>query len=121
MAMIVVAGPRSRALRMLMVAVIAGSVVAGPARGAACGAKSGPRTLPLVELYTSEGCSSCPPADVQLARLRPGTTLVPLALHVGYWDDLGWRDPYAQDGFARRQGWLAKRGGRCAFNGGSGS
>ncbi|MFZ0790983.1 MAG: DUF1223 domain-containing protein [Chromatiaceae bacterium] len=107
-----------RTLITALVAAVAGTPSAGLA---ACDVQSGSNTTALVELYTSEGCSSCPPADVQLARLRPGTTLVPLALHVGYWDDLGWddlswRDPYAQDGFARRQGWLAKRGGRCAVN-----
>ena len=106
-----------------IVAAVAGIPVAG---WTACDVQSGSNTTALVELYTSEGCSSCPPADLQLARLRPGTTLVPLALHVRYWgdlswDDLSWRDPYAQDGFARRQGWLAKRSDRCAVNRGPGS
>jgi hypothetical protein len=78
---------------------------------AACEAQSGPGTAALVELYTSEGCSSCPPADRQLAELRQGGMVVPLALHVGYWDDLGWHDPFAQDAFAGRQSWLVRRGG----------
>jgi hypothetical protein len=79
---------------------------------AACDARSGPNTAALVELYTSEGCSSCPPADRQLSGLRqsldPAAQAVPLALHVGYWDDIGWRDPYAQAAFAQRQNWLAR-------------
>lgn len=79
---------------------------------AACDARSGPSTAALVELYTSEGCSSCPPADRQLSQLGnildPSAEVVPLALHVGYWDRLGWADRFAQDRFARRQEWLAQ-------------
>ncbi|MGC2519651.1 MAG: DUF1223 domain-containing protein [Burkholderiales bacterium] len=84
-----------------------------PAAGfAACDARSGPKTAALVELYTSEGCSSCPPADQQLSRLRqaldPAAEVVPLALHVGYWDYIGWKDRYAQAAFAERQSWLVR-------------
>ncbi len=76
----------------------------------ACTAVSGEKTTALVELYTSEGCSSCPPADAWL-RDAPGQRyrsdqLVPLALHVPYWDDLGWKDGFAQAAFAQRQSWL---------------
>ncbi|OGA13244.1 MAG: hypothetical protein A3H33_03955 [Betaproteobacteria bacterium RIFCSPLOWO2_02_FULL_65_20] len=89
------------------------SSAAVPATGfAACDAHSGPKTAALVELYTSEGCSSCPPADRQLSRLRqaldPAAEAVPLALHVGYWDYIGWKDPYAQDSFGERQSWLVR-------------
>lgn len=77
---------------------------------AACNASSGPNTAALVELYTSEGCSSCPPADRQLSRLRqalgPAAQVVPLAMHVGYWDYIGWKDAYAQGVFSERQSWL---------------
>jgi hypothetical protein len=69
--------------------------------------QSGPRQTALVELYTSEGCSSCPPAEAWLNRLgsRPGlwSEFVPLALHVNYWDHLGWRDPWASREFTDRQ------------------
>lgn len=78
---------------------------------AACAVQSGAATTALVELYTSEGCSSCPPADRELAELSPGRAVVPLALHVGYWDALGWQDPFAKDVFARRQDWLVGVGG----------
>ena len=79
---------------------------------AGCEAQSGPKTAALVELYTSEGCSDCPAADQQLSRLRqaldPSAKVVPLALHVDYWDYIGWKDPYAQAAFGERQSWLVR-------------
>jgi hypothetical protein len=73
---------------------------------AACQADSGTTRASLVELYTSEGCSSCPPADKELGKLtHVGPHIVPLALHVDYWDYIGWKDPFAQASFARRQDW----------------
>jgi len=72
---------------------------------AQCTAQSGPGTAALVELYTSEGCSSCPPADRWLSTLSsaPSSGVVPLALHVDYWDYIGWKDPYAKREFSLRQ------------------
>jgi hypothetical protein len=81
------------------------------ATAAECAAKSGPGTAALVELYTSEGCNSCPPADEWLRQL-PETGLgpgrvVPLSLHVDYWDYIGWKDPFASPAFSARQRELA--------------
>jgi len=76
------------------------------AHGASCIARSGPQTTALVELYTSEGCNSCPPADRWLSALgerHPLERVVPLALHVDYWDYIGWKDPYAKREFSQRQ------------------
>src|SRR5580698_1073863 len=69
--------------------------------------QSPPTQTALLELYTSEGCSSCPPAEDWLNRLKssPGlwTDFVPLAFHVDYWDRLGWSDPWASTSFSDRQ------------------
>jgi hypothetical protein len=66
----------------------------------------------LVELYTSQGCSSCPPADAWVRTLpRQGLgrdKVVPLTFHVDYWDDLGWRDPFALPEFTSRQDWYLR-------------
>lgn len=62
----------------------------------------------LVELFTSQGCSSCPPADAFLAQLAQAEGVIPLALHVDYWDYIGWRDTFAQEKFTKRQRKYAK-------------
>ena len=98
-------------LRRYTACALAAAALAAPAL-AACQAQSGAKTAALVELYTSEGCSSCPPAERQFNSLRgavgAAAELVPLALHVDYWDYIGWKDPYAKRAFADRQGWLVR-------------
>lgn len=90
---------------MRRIALLIALLSALPAAAAQCVAHSGPRTTALVELYTSEGCSSCPPADRWLSRLGAHglDRVVPIALHVDYWDYIGWKDPYAKREFAQRQ------------------
>jgi hypothetical protein len=93
-------------------------VVALPAEAVQCVAQSGEGTTALVELYTSEGCSSCPPADRWLSGLgtrgyAPGR-VVPLSLHVDYWDYIGWKDGFAKGEFSNRQRKLSQQQ-RLAF------
>lgn len=66
----------------------------------------------LVELYTSQGCSSCPPADAYLAELVAQPGVIPLALHVDYWDYIGWADTFAIAKFTDRQRGYAHAAGR---------
>ena len=69
--------------------------------------RAGPMRARLVELFTSEGCNSCPPAEEWMSGLlaKPGlwTNFVPLAFHVDYWDYLGWRDRFSRSAFTARQ------------------
>ncbi len=73
--------------------------------------KSGQYKASVVELYTSEGCSSCPPADKFLSNLgktEQADLIIPLAFHVDYWDDIGWKDPYAKADYTQRQRIVAR-------------
>jgi hypothetical protein len=84
----------------------------GSAQALQCSAASREGTVALVELYTSEGCDSCPPADRWLsslgARGYAPDRVVPVSLHVDYWDYIGWKDPYARQAHSNRQRKMAK-------------
>ena len=70
----------------------------------------------MIELYTSEGCSSCPPAEAWLSTWKSSPDLwksvFPVAFHITYWDDLGWTDSFAQPAFTQRQRDYAARLGQ---------
>ena len=66
-------------------------------------ARAAPAPLVVVELFTSQGCSSCPPADALLAELAGRADILPLAFHVTYWNGLGWQDPFSFEAATERQ------------------
>lgn len=88
--------PRLAALAGVL--LTSGSVVAQT-----CEVRSGPRPPAVVELYTSESCSSCPPADRWLSTLKTQDKVLALSFHVNYWNHLGWRDPFATPETTARQ------------------
>jgi len=110
-------------MRPLVAATLFLSFLSAGAHAAAtpqCTAVSSERRVPLLELYTSEGCDSCPPTDKWLSELpRRGfgpEGVVMLSFHVDYWDYIGWRDPYAQARFSERQrGANARNGSRQIY------
>ena len=76
-----------------------------------CEARAGAQPPAVVELYTSEGCSSCPPADRWLSTLKGRSDVIALAFHVNYWDRLGWPDRFATPAITQRQHQLAQSSG----------
>ena len=94
------------AQRIAILTLLLATLAHGPAAAAIKFQSAGQQTA-LLELYTSEGCSSCPPAEKWLSRLTDSPRLwqdfVPVAFHVDYWDDLGWRDPWSTAQFSERQ------------------
>jgi len=93
------------AVRWIAAAALAGT--SGLAVAATCTATSPKHTVALLELFTSEGCSSCPPADEWVRKLPDAgfgaDRVVPLALHVDYWDYIGWQDRFASARYTERQ------------------
>lgn len=93
---------------------ILAAMLSSTATAAGLSFESGPQRVSLVELFTSEGCSSCPPAERWLSGLQEEPQLwidfVPIAFHVDYWDDLGWPDRFADAKFSDRQRDYARGG-----------
>ena len=99
------------ATRRLVTGLVALVVGAGAQAAEQCSARSGPAVVPVVELYTAEGCSSCPPADQWLSHLQADPSIIALAFHVDYWDRDGWKDGFAKHAFTERQTVLQKSDG----------
>jgi len=88
-------------------ALVAGLVMAGPPADAA---EPQPGSRPVVvELFTSQGCSSCPPADALLRELARRADVLALGFHISYWDRLGWKDPLSSEASTERQRTYARR------------
>lgn len=94
----------SRAARLLTATVLAMSVNFSSAAVA--------QQPVVVELYTSQGCSSCPPADAILSELKDRKDVIAIALHVDYWDYIGWKDEFGNPAHAKRQRAYASKAGR---------
>jgi len=73
------------------------------------GAVGADKPLTVVELFTSQGCSSCPPADALIGELTADANVLPLSLHVDYWDYIGWSDRFARPGNTERQRGYSRR------------
>ena len=91
-------------MRQLILSALAGATAIGSA-----GTLQAQEYPVVVELYTSQGCSSCPPADEMVEALLMMPDVIPLALHVDYWDYIGWPDQFADPAYTERQRNYARR------------
>ena len=98
-------------VRTLTLCPVVAVLLPAAALAQACEARAADRPPAVVELYTSEGCSSCPPADRWLSSLKGRSDVLALAFHVNYWDRLGWPDRFATQQITQRQHELAQTSG----------
>lgn len=101
--------PSRPALALATATLLLAAGTAAAQGAASCQAQSGPTVTPVLELYTSEGCSSCPPADKWLSSFKgqaPAGAVIE-AFHVGYWDYIGWVDRFAAPAHTSRQRQIA--------------
>ncbi|WP_297110092.1 DUF1223 domain-containing protein [uncultured Devosia sp.] len=91
--------------------LVAGALLSLALVGATQGQSARENPKAVVELFTSQGCSSCPPADALLTSLAEREDVVALAYHVDYWDYIGWEDTFGERGFSDRQRGYAKSWG----------
>jgi len=98
--------------RFILATLALGAVGIVGVRGAAVGDPPAAPVPIVLELFTSQGCSSCPPADALLSRLgevdERGVQLIPLSYHVDYWNRLGWADPFSSAEWSQRQAAYAR-------------
>ncbi len=92
-----------RFLRNKAVSLCAALLLGVWALGTSYPADAEPKGLTIIELFTSQGCSSCPPADALLGELTAEPGVLGLSFHVDYWDYIGWADPYAKKAYSKRQ------------------
>lgn len=90
-------------MRTRLIPLLLAALPAAVVQAQTCSARSATSVTPVIELYTSEGCSSCPPANRWLSSLPAEPAVLPLAFHIDYWDSLGWSDRFATPEFTRRQ------------------
>jgi hypothetical protein len=102
---------RQVAMPYLKIAAVALLCACSGVHASSCVADSAATRPHLVELYSSEGCSSCPPAESWLRTLHTGAEVVPLEFHVDYWNDLGWKDRFSAARYTARQNDQARRDG----------
>ncbi len=100
----------SSATKLIAVSALFAATTTVLAQSSQCATASGPTITPVVELYTSEGCSSCPPADKWASTLKDKGMVVQ-AFHVGYWDYIGWVDRFAAPAYTQRQRDVAAKNG----------
>ena len=101
---------------MALVALTGSMALTSASAAGDCAAISGATVQPLVELYTSEGCSSCPPAERWLSQRISESDANYLAFHVDYWDYIGWKDRFASPEHSQRQyRRVASQGGRTVY------